>query len=277
MERNENSQAKKHSLALLSGLAALVSAALFISCSPETSLKIAEPNAEVLSPAEKAAVSFVVVEPIFAKGKCAGCHKTGSNRVPLDSYDAIVANIGDVQKRALEEKNMPPARLGIVYNAKELALLREWIRKGMPRETGGEPAKPPTPTPVPTADPNATPTPAPTPSPTPDPGSTPTPTPTPIVLEAKFKSIRDNILAKRCDGCHSGDGLAAWIPLKTQNDLANSPVGPLFVAGDPDNSKIVNLISRTDDKRMPEPPEAPLTPDQINVIRDWIRAGAQDN
>ena len=52
----------------------------------------------------------------------------------------------------------------------------------------------------------------------------------------------------------------------------------LVVPGDPDNSYLVILVSPGARKPMP-PPESgmsPLSPDELNVLKEWIKNGAKD-
>src|SRR5690606_19494125 len=47
---------------------------------------------------------------------------------------------------------------------------------------------------------------------------------------------------------------------------------------DPDGSDLYEVITETDpDKRMPQPPNDPLTPTQIAIIEKWINQGARNN
>lgn len=55
--------------------------------------------------------------------------------------------------------------------------------------------------------------------------------------------------------------------------LAGSEYGPVIEPGDPDNSYLVELVESGD---MPKDGD-PLTPEQIELIRNWIAEGAKDN
>jgi hypothetical protein len=49
-------------------------------------------------------------------------------------------------------------------------------------------------------------------------------------------------------------------------------------AGDPTEGDIMEVITESDpDKIMPPPPNNPLTPQQINIISNWISEGAKNN
>ena len=55
--------------------------------------------------------------------------------------------------------------------------------------------------------------------------------------------------------------------------MAGSKNGPVIAAGDADNSLLVELVST---QKMPK--RGPkLTPDQVQVIIDWVNQGALNN
>jgi uncharacterized membrane protein len=82
------------------------------------------------------------------------------------------------------------------------------------------------------------------------------------------------ILESRCRNCHFGEFTSADLHMDTYESLmAGSENGPIIMAGNAKKSLLVTKISTGDmPKRGPE-----LTPAQIQVITDWINAGAQDN
>ena len=82
------------------------------------------------------------------------------------------------------------------------------------------------------------------------------------------------ILESRCLNCHGGNKLEKGLSVRTYGDLmSGSENGPVVVAGDAANSKLVELVSN---QKMPK--RGPkLTPPQIQLIMDWVSQGAQDN
>ena len=82
------------------------------------------------------------------------------------------------------------------------------------------------------------------------------------------------ILQSRCINCHGGDRTEEGLIMLTHAELmAGSDNGPVVVAGDAENSLLVELIST---QKMPK--RGPkLTPPQVQVIIDWINQGALDN
>ena len=109
--------------------------------------------------------------------------------------------------------------------------------------------------------------------------STPAATETAAATEpavASSVSFTDDILPileSRCVNCHGGDKLEKGLSLRTYGDMMiGSENGPVVVAGDAANSKLVELIAN---QKMPK--RGPkLTPPQLQLIVDWVNQGAQD-
>ena len=112
--------------------------------------------------------------------------------------------------------------------------------------------------------PSPTPTPQPNPTPTPQPTATPSPTPTPTNPNATFTNISKTILQNRCVGCHGGDGGYSF------NNYTNTMKA--VTAGKPNSSRLYTSVSSG---AMPR--GGSLTAAQIQLIYDWILAGAKNN
>ena len=84
------------------------------------------------------------------------------------------------------------------------------------------------------------------------------------------------ILVSNCamSGCHDDATHKEGVVLTSyQKVMASTEVRP----GNPGNSKLYKVIVDSDpDDRMPEPPQNPLTPQQIQIIYTWIQQGAQN-
>ncbi len=84
------------------------------------------------------------------------------------------------------------------------------------------------------------------------------------------------ILSINCayDGCHSATTASDGVVLDNyQNVISTADVRP----GDPGGSDLYEVITETDpSKRMPQPPNKPLSQTQIDLIRKWILQGAQN-
>lgn len=82
------------------------------------------------------------------------------------------------------------------------------------------------------------------------------------------------IIQSRCVNCHGGDRIEEGLLMTTYaNIMAGSENGPVIVPGDPVNSLLVELITN---QKMPK--RGPkLTPPQVQIITEWVAAGAPNN
>ena len=82
------------------------------------------------------------------------------------------------------------------------------------------------------------------------------------------------IFESRCISCHGGNKTEKGLDLKSFASLMNgSEEGPVVTAGDAANSSLASLILNGKmPKRGPK-----LTPEQVQLIIDWINQGALDN
>ena len=82
------------------------------------------------------------------------------------------------------------------------------------------------------------------------------------------------ILQTYCISCHGGEKTSKGLDLKTFTSLmAGSQFGAVVVPGDAANSKLVQSVQSG---KMPKR-GAKLTPDQIQLLMDWVNSGAKDN
>ena len=82
------------------------------------------------------------------------------------------------------------------------------------------------------------------------------------------------ILDSRCVNCHGGQRVEAGLLMRTYDEImAGSENGLVILPGDVEGSLLVELIvSQEMPKRGPK-----LTPPQVQLISDWIAAGAPNN
>jgi mono/diheme cytochrome c family protein len=82
------------------------------------------------------------------------------------------------------------------------------------------------------------------------------------------------IIQSRCINCHGGERVEKGLNLGSYADLmAGSENGPVIVPGDAANSLLVELVTN---QKMPK--RGPkLTPPQVQIISDWVAAGALNN
>jgi uncharacterized membrane protein len=82
------------------------------------------------------------------------------------------------------------------------------------------------------------------------------------------------LIQSRCVNCHGGQQTSRGLDLKSYDSLkAGSQNGPILTAGDAANSLIVQLVTAG---RMPKSGPR-LTPSEVQLLTDWINAGAKNN
>jgi hypothetical protein len=85
------------------------------------------------------------------------------------------------------------------------------------------------------------------------------------------------ILISNCAkaGCHDANSRQDGVELTSYQSVMNTVDD--VTSTDPDDNDLLEVLLEDDaDKRMPQPPNAPLTAGQINLIRTWINQGAQN-
>jgi len=82
------------------------------------------------------------------------------------------------------------------------------------------------------------------------------------------------LLQGRCAGCHSDGRAQSGLSVSSYDSLmAGSGNGAVIVPGDVANSRLVQLVQAG---RMPKSGPK-LTSDQIQILVDWVKAGALNN
>ncbi len=82
------------------------------------------------------------------------------------------------------------------------------------------------------------------------------------------------ILESRCLSCHGGEKTSADLSMKTYDALmTGSENGVVLIPGDADNSLLIKLLlTNKMPKRGPK-----LLPAQVQLLIDWVKAGALNN
>lgn len=107
-------------------------------------------------------------------------------------------------------------------------------------------------------------------TPTPFPTPIPTPTPKPI-LSITWDGGVGEMMNTKCGTCHNDGSMLGGLDLTSyQAALTGGNSGPGFVPGDPDNSLIV---IRQEAGNHP----SQLSPEEIELLREWIAEGALEN
>lgn len=118
------------------------------------------------------------------------------------------------------------------------------------------------------------------PEPTPEAGQptakpTPTPTPKPAVSAPSFKQDIMPIFEQSCVTCHGTFG--GWDAASYETVINSGNNGPAVIPGDAENSFLVQKLLGTQEIGGIMPPGGPLPDEDIQLIIDWIDAGAPDN
>lgn len=93
-----------------------------------------------------------------------------------------------------------------------------------------------------------------------------------------YSSVIAPILEKHCTECHGAEKRKAHLALNTLEGVwAGSDQGTVIDPAAPEQSELLRrlLLPATDDERMPPGDKPPLTPQEIDTLRDWILAGAK--
>jgi hypothetical protein len=121
-------------------------------------------------------------------------------------------------------------------------------------------------------------------------GPTPNLEPTFSAIQRDIFSATDSTGRAACSSCHNAQGARFAANLNLADGSAHSqlvnvpstgkPGAVRVVPGDPDNSYLIHKIEGAPGivgQRMPRTNGPFLTPGQIEIIRAWIRQGAQNN
>ncbi|HBX68921.1 MAG TPA: hypothetical protein DEH25_05950 [Chloroflexi bacterium] len=104
-------------------------------------------------------------------------------------------------------------------------------------------------------------------TPTPFPTAAPTPTSAPI-LSVTWDGGVGELFNTKCGTCHNASAMLGGLDLTSyQSALTGGKSGPVVVPGDPDNSPV---IIRQEAGNHP----GQLSPEDIDILREWISTGA---
>jgi mono/diheme cytochrome c family protein len=78
------------------------------------------------------------------------------------------------------------------------------------------------------------------------------------------------LLQSRCGACHGENGLQGLNLTNYASLLAGGKSGPALISGDPDASLIVQKQTAA------QPHFAQLTPQELELLIQWIRSGAPE-
>ena len=181
-------------------------------------------------------------------GKCLTCHQVGGRLLPLESYTVVKARLAQIEDSVRSNrmpKNGPldPSKKQLLYN---------WIAQGAPELARDA---------VQVESCNST-----------DP-TAPTDPVDPIdpvkpSLEPNYESLRKEIFASQCLGCHDGSGIFSFYDFSNYESIISYK--KLFdLPSDGSDSRFVNSLVTA---AMPRNGK-PLSTEQIEVVRQWVALG----
>jgi len=189
-------------------------------------------------------VSYLEVNEKILTPKCVVCHGDSGN-VNLETYSAVYGHIDKIKEVTITTSTMPKAPYPAL-SEEERILLSTWIKAGAPEKALG--------------------------------GVETTPPPPPVeVVKPTFASIKKKILESKCNVCHSKGQIAEDVPLSSPEEMIDSP-RDIVIPGDPDSSEFYLVVRPIARKIMPPKTSgiAPLNPEEVEVIKEWILKGAKD-
>ncbi len=86
------------------------------------------------------------------------------------------------------------------------------------------------------------------------------------------------LLERRCNQCHHGEQQSGGLDLTRLATIrrGGDELGAAVIPGDPDASPLIGVLTGDLEPAMPEEGES-LPTEEINLLRDWIAAGAEDD
>lgn len=93
-----------------------------------------------------------------------------------------------------------------------------------------------------------------------------------------FKNDVMPILKKHCAACHNDDDYEAGFTVDSYDGIEEGCDGEaVFVAGDPDDSWMIQLMTGNKEPLMPPDDQPRPTEDEIEILKLWIEQGANDS
>lgn len=184
------------------------------------------------------------------------CHAARKKPI-LTSYEAIVANIEDIDQAVFVKRSMPRKR---VLSEELLSMLRTWIDAGTPRFGSDSFKKGRDDVPVLGASPS--------------PGSSPPPLggaslPRPFT----YANLKAGVLDKKCMDCHATGNQDGTTPLDTYASTLSVREWIIPLTMGMEGGETI----AAEDRMPPPPPEAePLTDEEMAMILLWFADGNRD-
>jgi cytochrome c553 len=190
--------------------------------------------------------------PQASAGKCLACHVPGGPLLALDSFGAVKARLAQIEDSV--RSGRMPKNAPLPAAAKQI--LYAWIQQGAPEIADAKLVASDCAT---VADPNPSPNPSLPPNPT---------TPGTGLIEPHYESLRKTIFASQCLDCHDSSGIFSSYDFSTYESLITYQKLFALPADGSDSRFVMSLVLG----RMPRG-KAPLPPEQIEIIRQWVALG----
>lgn len=212
-------------------------------------------NGKLGTPVSEAALVEWNLMKSSVLSSCMSCH-VGHTSPELGSLSSVQQNLTKVLSE-VHSNAMPPAKNGYAPLSEcKKAILEFWVQQGAPEKTttqvgeiaackgiGGSPQEGAENTPI-------------------------------ELMPLNYQTLLTKVLQPKCLKCHNPDAEdveAAGILFYPYSEITKR--GRLW-ASPGATSKMVRVLTREDDERMPPPEDsAPLTPQEIDFISRWIDAG----
>src|SRR4029077_18295300 len=100
--------------------------------------------------------------------------------------------------------------------------------------------------------------------------------PPPISQPVDFVKDVQPLLRKHCFECHAAGNEEGGVNLGIrQRVLEGGDHGPVLMAGDSANSRLIHLVAALDKQEVMPPQAKPLSNDEVGLLRAWIDQGAK--
>lgn len=202
------------------------------------------------------ALSYASVNTQIFTQNCTQCHAGGS--LDLTTYEGVKANLSRA-KDAILGNRMPPSG---PLSLDDKTLLLNWIAQGAPlREEDAnteclEAQDPPPPPPPVEPEPD-------------DPVD-----PVEPVLQATYDSLREQVFMQNCLGCHGAGSRIG--DFSSHEAITSERNARLFNRESPSESIFIQRLVTENAAALMPPPRtglAPLSPEVVSVVQQWIANG----
>lgn len=219
----------------------------WVGCSYRTE-KIPADATTTVSAEMLAKVSYQMVKQEVLDKSCVSCHDGQGPNLNLATYDSAVSVLEKIKSSTLDERRMPKAPEAPL-TVRQREVLAAWVQVGgrlLPAD-----------------------------------GSD-TPPPPPPVLTPNFSSIHKLILQPKCISCHRVDSnsRANEMPFTTYDQIRNHPRYVVNPDNPEEGESLLTAVLRFGANKLMPPPESGISPvktEELLIIEEWIRRGANND